>query len=199
MIEAVGSFGQIATGVLGLSEGVVAPADGAFEVGQQDIDPACALDFGGGAPATGDQDGVGMILLDDLGETRQAVAEDFRALCQSARGEVTERGVVEGTVILPSDPVMRSVDPRDRALPTDGSRQSTASDSPRASRHAPACSTTSKLTTIETACTRLWAISPRSSSSRKTLLRRVSVKRGQDQIAFTSVALNDRAMSMASA
>lgn len=83
-----------------------------------------------------------------------------------------------------SDPVMRSVDPRDRALPTDGSRQSTASDSPRASRHAPACSTTSKLTTIETACTRRWAISAQLSSNRPTLLNRVSEIRGQDQLTF---------------
>ena len=49
-VKTVGGLGQIAPRVLGLSHGVVAAADGTFDVAEQDVYPARVLDLGGGAP-----------------------------------------------------------------------------------------------------------------------------------------------------
>ena len=102
-VEAVRRLGQVAPRILGLSHGVVpwglplvvASADGTFDVAEHDVDPARALDLGGGASTRGFQHGMRMVQFDHTPETAQAIAEDFGIGRQAPLTPIGERGVVE--------------------------------------------------------------------------------------------------------
>ena len=57
-VESISGFGEVATRVLGLADRVVHTTDGAFDVGEKDIDPARAGNFGGGTTAASFEHGV---------------------------------------------------------------------------------------------------------------------------------------------
>lgn len=96
-VETVGSFGQIqiTPRVLSLTHGVVAATDRPLDVAKQHVDPAFALDLGGGTTARSFQHGVRMIQFNHTPKASQPVAENLRAGRQSPLALVGERGVVE--------------------------------------------------------------------------------------------------------
>lgn len=93
-VETVGGFGQIASRVLGHAHGVVAAADGPFDVAEHHGYPASALDLGRGAIAGGTLYGVRMIQFDGTPEAAQPVAEDLRIRRKTMFSSVHERGIV---------------------------------------------------------------------------------------------------------
>lgn len=93
-VRTVGGFGQIQACLLGLPDCVVAPADGAFEIAQQHIDPACALDFAGGTSSFGFQHGVRMAGISKAPEAEQAVAKNF-----GVRGQMMHRPVLDTVIV----------------------------------------------------------------------------------------------------
>jgi len=84
-VEAVGGFAEITAGVFGLADGVVATADRALDVAEDDIDPARTLDFGGSATAAGFEDGMGMIGIGDV-MLRKHCGASVRANSSTAMG-----------------------------------------------------------------------------------------------------------------
>ena len=73
-IEAVGRFTEVTAGVLGLTDGVVAAADGSLDVGEHDVDPACTAFFGGRASAFALDNGVRVAGIGEAAERRQAIS-----------------------------------------------------------------------------------------------------------------------------
>lgn len=92
-VETVGGFGEVATRVLGLSDRVVGAADGAFDVGEHDIDPAGTGDFGRGATACGFEHGVGMAGVGNSSEASEPVGVGLGIGGQSALDPVGQGDV----------------------------------------------------------------------------------------------------------
>lgn len=96
-VESVGGFCEVAACVLGLADRVIDAADGAFDVGKHDIDPARAGNFGGGATAAGFEHGVRMAGIDDATEAAETIGEGLGVGCQTPLDPVGECSVVEGS------------------------------------------------------------------------------------------------------
>lgn len=94
-VKTVGGLGQIAPRVLGLSHGVATATDRPFDVAQQHVDPARALDLGGGAPTPGFQHHMSGSEFDHTPEAAQSIAEDFGIGRQAPPTPISERGVIE--------------------------------------------------------------------------------------------------------
>ena len=76
-VESVRGFAGIAPRVLGLSDGMAGAADGSFDVGEQHVDPACAVDFGGGLTTCGDECGVRVTAVGEAAKRAKAIGKYF--------------------------------------------------------------------------------------------------------------------------
>ncbi len=100
-VESVGGFGQIAARILGLADRVVAAADGALDVGEQDIHPARAAHFASSSAAFGLQHGMRMLSIGQAAETEQTVGENLGIRCKTTPpprrdGRIVERAASSG-------------------------------------------------------------------------------------------------------
>jgi hypothetical protein len=94
-VKTAGAFGQIAPGLLVPFERVIGPSDGSFQVRQQYVCPACALQLCRSATALALAQRVRMI-NGKASKSALAIAERFSLWLQSALGPIGDRFVMEG-------------------------------------------------------------------------------------------------------
>ena len=94
-VESPRSFRQVAPRILGLTDCVIAAADGTLDVAEHDIGPTRALGLGGGTTTSGVQHGVRMTKISEAPKARQTVAEDFSIGGQAPLCPIQHRVVAE--------------------------------------------------------------------------------------------------------
>lgn len=92
-VEPVLRVGQVTPRVLGLFDGMVAPADRLLGIGHHHAHPASTADYACRAPAFGHQHGISVSGVHAARKTRQPVAIDLGVSCQPPNVSVGRRVV----------------------------------------------------------------------------------------------------------